>query len=70
MMGEKLRHIVCIKKIHFPFLEVGLNLHIPLEISWIIDEEIPDFFEVEFPVKYTNYLGIFLLSHFANCSDK
>ena len=45
MMGEKLRHRVCIKKIHFPFLEVGLNLQIPLEISWIIEEEIPDFFD-------------------------
>ena len=45
-MGVKLKNKVCNTNIHFPFLEVGLNLHMPLEISWIIELEtfVPDLF--------------------------
>ncbi len=35
-MGMKEMIIVCIKKIHFPLVEVGLKLQIPLEISWTV----------------------------------
>ena len=36
-MGEKLKMTVWTKNIHLPLVEVGLNLQIPLEISWTID---------------------------------
>ena len=36
-MGEKLKMTVWTRNIHLPLVEVGLNLQIPLEISWTID---------------------------------
>ena len=36
MMGANDNMIVCTKKIHFPLVDVGLNLQIPLVISGVI----------------------------------
>ena len=44
IIGVKLKQIVWSTKIYLPFLEVGLNVQIPLEISWIIELEMPDLF--------------------------
>ena len=42
MMGVKLNKIVWNKNTVFPFVEVGLNLQMPLEISCTIVEVFPD----------------------------
>ena len=40
-MGANDSMIVCTKKIHFPLVDVGLNLQIPLVISGVTDDMIP-----------------------------
>ena len=38
MIGANDNMTVCTKKIHFPLVDVGLNLQIPLVISGVIDD--------------------------------